>query len=98
MQGPLNQDSPSADDFRRIREAFESALDRPPEERAAFLDQACLGDHALRREVDRMLAQSSIPAMVDRPAWHAFPDLLAEDAEPAVGAQLGPYRVEDAIG
>ena len=37
-------------------EGLVQALDRPPAERPAFLDSACAGDTALRREVERLLA------------------------------------------
>ncbi len=36
----------------RIRSLFEEALDQPPEERGAFLDEACLADPSLRDEVE----------------------------------------------
>ena len=41
--------------FRRIRDLFEGALDRAPEERRAFIEIACGSDTALRTEVERML-------------------------------------------
>jgi serine/threonine protein kinase len=42
--------------FRRIRQVFESALDRPPGERRAFIDAECANDPVLLAEVARMLA------------------------------------------
>ncbi|MCA1565407.1 MAG: serine/threonine protein kinase [Acidobacteria bacterium] len=44
------------DRWRQIDELFEAALERAgAEERAAFLAEACAGDDALRREVEKML-------------------------------------------
>ena len=43
------------DRWRRIKEVFHLALDRAPEERAPFLDNACAGDDELRAEVERLL-------------------------------------------
>ena len=43
------------DRWRKVDEIFEAALEREPERRAAFLDQACGSDKALRREVEKML-------------------------------------------
>lgn len=43
------------DRWRKVDELFEAALEREPETRAAFLDQACAGDSDLRREVEKML-------------------------------------------
>src|SRR5277367_638851 len=34
---------------------FAGALELPSEERGAYLDQACAGDHALRRQVEALL-------------------------------------------
>jgi len=56
MSEPLNQQSVTPENFRRIREVFESALERPPEERQAFVESACAGDTLLIQEVKRMLA------------------------------------------
>ena len=44
------------DDFRRIREVFELALERPTHERRAFVERACQGNTLLVVEVERMLA------------------------------------------
>ena len=52
----LNPQSVTPEDFRRIREVFESALEHPPEERQAFVENACGGDRLLIEEVKRMLA------------------------------------------
>jgi serine/threonine-protein kinase len=44
------------DRWRQIDELFEAALEREgAQERAAFLAEACAGDDALRREVEKML-------------------------------------------
>ena len=43
------------DRWRKIDQLFEAALEREPEDRAAFLDQACGNDPDLRREVEKML-------------------------------------------
>jgi hypothetical protein len=43
------------DVWKKIDELFEAALEQKPEDRIAFLDQACGGDRELRREVEKML-------------------------------------------
>jgi hypothetical protein len=45
-----------AERWQRLEEIFQSALDRPPQGRAAWLDAACAGDAELRCEVDALLA------------------------------------------
>ena len=42
--------------WQRVREIFQSALEREPSQRAAFLAGACAGDEALRRQVDSLIA------------------------------------------
>ena len=55
------------DGFRRLREVFEAALERPVEERQAYVERACGGDLALRAEVERMLAaeHGGAPVLLD---------------------------------
>ncbi len=74
-----------AERWREVDRVFEAALDRPPGERPAFLDTACAGDAALRREVERLLAADAREVdFLDRP-----------DDEVQ---RLGPYRLLRAIG
>jgi hypothetical protein len=51
---PLHPVTP--DQFRRIREIFESALAQPIADRHAWLEAACGGDSALLQQVERMLS------------------------------------------
>lgn len=44
------------DDWRKVDELFEAALEHDPKDRASFLDRACGSDRDLRREVEKMLA------------------------------------------
>ncbi len=44
------------DEFRKIREVFESAIELAPAERERFIDQSCGGDRRLIAEVQRMLS------------------------------------------
>ena len=42
--------------WKQVDDVLQSALDRLPEEREAFLRHACAGDEALEREVRSLLA------------------------------------------
>src|SRR5262245_8963308 len=65
----LNRHSVTPENFRRIREVFESALERPPEERHAFVENSCGGDTLLIAEVLRMLdAEGLSDRLLDAPA------------------------------
>ena len=55
MNEPRPIGAVSAEEFRRLRDIFESALDRPAAERARLIEDACAGDAALIAEVERML-------------------------------------------
>src|SRR3954452_10665890 len=59
MNKPPSLGTMGPDDFRRIREVFESALEHSPADRANFVEQACGGDTLLVAEVERMLAADS---------------------------------------
>ena len=82
---------------------FQEALDCPPGERAAFLDEAC-GDAALRREVEALLdASMEASAFLERPAGASAEALWEEAASapppPALeGRRIGPYRLDEEIG
>ena len=41
-----------AERWKQVNDLFQSAVERAPGERAAFLDEACHGDEGLRREVE----------------------------------------------
>jgi serine/threonine-protein kinase len=43
------------DRYKQVEELYHEALGRTPEERAAFLEQSCRGDEALRGEVESVL-------------------------------------------
>ena len=80
--------------WRRVKEVYQSAADRFPEERDGYLAEACGADVGLRQEVERMLRHGSGEGPLDRPAW----DGAALDIGLPAGAQLGPYEVLEEIG
>src|SRR5438046_7173137 len=48
-----------AERWEKVIDLFQSALERAPEERTAFLDESCHGDEGMRREVQSLLASMS---------------------------------------
>ena len=55
--------------LRQIEELYHSARKREPNERAAFLAEACRDDEELRQELDQLLApDSSSDNILDSPA------------------------------
>src|SRR5688572_12070273 len=86
--------------WQQLKQIFQSALERNPAERSAFLNQACAGDEPLRSEVESLIAShdqagDSIEAM----AAEAATKMLANDrAGSIVGKQFGHYHVLSHIG
>ena len=87
--------------WEQIQALFLAALDRPPAERAAFLDEACGGDSELALEVatlleclaeDRALAIEHALLVDDRPPTSA------DDSDPLPTVRAGPYRLLRRIG
>jgi eukaryotic-like serine/threonine-protein kinase len=82
------------------RSIFMEALDiADPHERAAYLDQACAGDDALRNRIDELLrAHTQTGNFLEVPAT----DLLASADGPSVseraGTVIGPYKLLEQIG
>lgn len=86
--------------WEQINDLFQSAVERPAEDRAAFLDEACRGDEALCREVKSLIAcYEPAEGFIESSAFEVAPELLA-DARPSamVGESIGHYRVESLVG
>src|SRR5205085_11875531 len=90
----------TAERWHQVNDLFQSAAERAPEERAAFLDQGCHGDEGLRREVESLLASSArAENFIESPAFEVAPELLTNDRAGAlVGKVIGHYRIESLIG
>ena len=56
--GPEVRPSPSGQRWGEIERLLDLALERPLDERGAFLERACAGDPALLEEVSRLLRSS----------------------------------------
>ena len=85
--------------WRRVDELFHSALERDGAERAAFLREACRGDEALRREVERLIAAHERDgSFIDSPAYADTALLIDNQPVLTAGQRLGPYEVISHIG
>lgn len=85
----------------QIEALFDEALDRPADDRAAFLDDACADDPELRAAVQRLLdAYADAPSFLEGDvadvgqAWAAEED-TTDDRR---GESIGPYRLHERIG
>ena len=90
-----------AEHWQRIEEIFQSALDHAPQQRAAWLDEACAGDLELRSEVASLLAaHESGDRSFTRPTafTEAMKVLEQQTAASQAGRRIGPYRVIRELG
>ena len=83
--------------WRRIESLFQEALTKSPAERANFLDEACSGDAAVRREVESLLAHESLAgSFLESDRSEAKP-AAPRDPVPA-GERIGPYTIMEPLG
>src|SRR5262245_5264755 len=77
---------------------FAEAIGKPPEARAAFLDEHCQGNVELRRRVEALLRASDNPdPFLEAPAPAIGPTRDAPAAELS-GTVVGPYKLVEQIG
>ncbi len=88
---------------QRIDRLFTEALERPPAERDALLDERCAGDPSLRAAVERLLASAESESDFLRPGgalqgsmWQAFSTEQAATVPPP--KRVGVYRIAREIG
>jgi serine/threonine-protein kinase len=86
--------------WRRITDIYHAAIERGPEKRASYLDEACAADEALRKQVEAMIkAHERSGDFIQSPAFAVAPELLLDESAGALAGQLiGDYRVESLIG
>ena len=84
----------------RVKEVFEAALEHGFDERSAFLEQACSGDQVLHSEVKALLSSyQEEPSFLEKPAAQlASPWFVKDEAAAQPGQQIEHYRLEREIG
>ncbi|HKC88806.1 MAG TPA: serine/threonine-protein kinase, partial [Blastocatellia bacterium] len=94
----------SPEQWQKIHELFEAALERSVEDRAAFLSRACAGDEETQRRVEAMLAaDAQNDLLVDRP-WRQAVNIFApsnsgpDDSQSYSGEMIGFYRLIKELG
>src|SRR3954452_13992555 len=82
--------------WQEVERLYHAALERNPEDRAAFLDTASGGDTELLHEVQSLLNQPSDDSRLERPAWQGKEE--APVSRYTAGAEFGAYRIEAPLG
>ena len=95
------------DHWKQLDSLLQSVLERPLEERDAFLRQACAGDEPLERRLRDLLdAEAEAEGFLERPAIHVAAmvfardqtDSAAERADSLIGQTLSHYRIVEKLG
>jgi eukaryotic-like serine/threonine-protein kinase len=86
--------------WQQIERLFHEALERPLEERVAFLDHACAGDESLRRDVNALLhSPATANPFLDRDALEVAARMVSVSKMPVLsGRRLGVYQLQQRIG
>ena len=87
-----------AERWQEIEVVLQEALDRPPLQRASFLETACAGDEELKAEATTLIAAyEEARDFIEQPAiaQDAYV-LLGNDAR--VAREIGPYRIIERLG
>jgi hypothetical protein len=89
----------TADQWKRVRDLFERALDEPPSTRDAFTAAEAADDVDVAREVRSLLAHDSRAGdFLERPLAAVAPELFGDGATLAPGTVLGQYTIVREIG
>src|SRR5262249_32169073 len=83
-----------------LEAVFFAALEKgSPQERAAYLDEACAGDPDLRRRVEKMLAaQAQAGSFLEQPARGPVVTVDEQPVSEGPGTVIGPYKLLEQIG
>ena len=107
MTPDIRQDT--GQDIRQtVEDLFQTVCELPPTDRTAYLDQACSGDEALRREIEELLKyHESHETFLEKPALQDAARRMAarlktseiQDSTLSEGDwMIGPYRILDQLG
>ncbi|MEZ5318096.1 MAG: hypothetical protein R2752_11900 [Vicinamibacterales bacterium] len=94
----------SSESYERAKSILAGALAKPPGERAAYLDDACAGDDALRGEVESLLAHDvDTPSLLETgglggAAWSDVLQAIAPERPEPTGRRIGPYELVAILG
>jgi serine/threonine protein kinase len=86
--------------WQRIKEIFNSAQDRPPAERSAFLKEVCGDDPSVQEEVEALLtADADNDDFLSSPAYEFAAGMLANEAsEFLAGQKIGRFEIQCLLG
>jgi hypothetical protein len=87
---------------------FHLAREKPPDQRAAFLDEACGGDTAMRQRLEILLAAHELPGSFlqsvaqkngnGEPASISGRTVFQSGVQEGPGTAIGPYKLLQQMG
>ena len=80
--------------WQQIKSLFNAALERPPEDRAAYLHEHCGNDIELREDVESLLRTHDEPD----DSFDTGAPLPAVRQPARIGSRIGAYRLTDLLG
>src|SRR2546426_12167486 len=86
--------------WQQIEKLYHWALECEPIQRAAFLQKACAGDEALRKQLASLLArEEEAKSFIEVPVLEVAAKMFAVNkAQSLVDRQIGPYKVLSLLG
>src|SRR5205807_2152147 len=86
--------------WQQIKTLLQAALEREPDQRAAFLAAACADDESLRSDVESFIGSyEQAGDFIEAPAFELMADSLTKlQGASFIGQSFGPYKILDHIG
>src|SRR6185369_12031540 len=92
----------NSEQWKQLDNLLHAALERPPEERDAFLRQACAGDERLEREARSLLKLQQARGIPETPATEVSARVVGRDLsivpKLSAGDRVGHYEVVSLLG
>jgi serine/threonine-protein kinase len=83
----------------RLAELVKSAVERGPESRAAFLEEECRSDPAMRAEIESLLQQQQgVSRFIEEPALHLAAESFLRQGTFSAGQTIAHYHIVSLIG
>ena len=85
--------------WQKVEEVLQAALDRPSHERTAFLNEVCAGDEQLKQEAASLAeAHDEAGDFIEESALAIDAQVFLSYAENNIGREVGPYRILECLG
>ena len=98
-EDPASDGAAADQRWHQLEAVFEQALERPSDEREAYLDTACEEDAALRQEVESLLAaHDKATGYFGRLADEVVQPAFQEAGGLPAGTFVGPYEIVQLVG